>query len=1011
MKKRYIGLLILLTSAFTVPLVAQDTTVTGNVTDESGEALPGVSVLIVGTSTGTVTDLDGNFNLAVNDASTAILEFSFVGFKTVRENIQGRTSFNIVLRQDILGLDEIVVIGSSVTSTRKELGNAISTVKSDELTKATPQSLFNGLQGKIAGAQITQNSGDPAGGFSVRLRGPSTISGSSEPLYIIDGVVLDNSTTNVTNTSIDERDAQVGQNRMADINPNDIERLEVINGAAAAAIYGSRASNGVILITTKKGEAGAPQYSFSSSFNINELRKEVPTNRFPVIIGSPEQRLFPLLNPLSNEEFPVTRYDYQDQIFDTGFGTDNYLSARGGTENTTYFTSLAYMRNEGIIKNTDFRRISAKLSLTQRLRDDLKINFGINYINSFSNEKPDGNVFYSPINSINITNNIYNIEERDQFGNLLAVEPTRINPLTIIEEYDITQETNRVIGNFQATYTPVAGLTIDYLFGLDSYNQEGNTYLAPVPYNGVNIAFFPDGYASVANANNFQLNSDINISYFKNLSNSITSNTTVGYNFQYSQGLFTLSQGRRLTPNVSNVAGANIILEPRRTDVRQRIWGWFVQETLGWDEKLFLTLAGRIDGSTVFSEDNRNNFYPKIGASYVISEEEFFQNSPLSNVLSTVKLRGSYGEAGNLTAISAFDRFTRYNPNSLQGATSVTLLRDQFGNEDIAVERQKEFEFGTDLSLLQGRLGLTFNYYAQEIDDLILNIELAASEGANSVLTNVGSMENQGIELVVNAVPLKTNDFEWSLWANYARNRNEVTRINFGTGDALTINNQAVAPIRIIEGEPLSVFFGSYFARDENGDELLSEEGYLQFERGNVDTGQPQRDSEGNPEGEVLERVVGDPNPDFTLGFGSDFRYKKLNFGVVFESVQGVDVWDADYRTRQGVGIGKLAEAELRGEVPKGYIQALYGVSEFRIRDGSFTKLREAYIRYSLGEVLGVFNNVNIAISGRNLFSIDDFTSFDPEVNSGGQSNVVRAVNFGTVPLPRTYTFTISANF
>ncbi|MCG8389497.1 MAG: SusC/RagA family TonB-linked outer membrane protein, partial [Cytophagales bacterium] len=612
MKKRYIGLLILLTSTFTVPLVAQDTTVTGNVTDESGEALPGVSVLIVGTSTGTVTDLDGNFNLAVNDASTAILEFSFVGFKTVRENVQGRTSFNIVLRQDILGLDEIVVIGSSVTSTRKELGNAISTVKSDELTKATPQSLFNGLQGKIAGAQITQNSGDPAGGFSVRLRGPSTISGSSEPLYIIDGVVLDNSTTNVTNTSIDERDAQVGQNRMADINPNDIERLEVINGAAAAAIYGSRASNGVILITTKKGEAGAPQYSFSSSFNINELRKEVPTNRFPVIIGSPEQRLFPLLNPLSNEEFPVTRYDYQDQIFDTGFGTDNYLSARGGTENTTYFTSLAYMRNEGIIQNTDFRRISAKLSLTQRLRDDLKINFGINYINSFSNEKPDGNVFYSPINSINITNNIYNIEERDQFGNLLAVEPTRINPLTIIEEYDITQETNRVIGNFQATYTPVAGLTIDYLFGLDSYNQEGNTYLAPVPYDGVNIAFFPDGYASVANVNNFQLNSDINISYFKHLSNSITSNTTVGYNFQYSQGLFTLSQGRRLTPNVSNVAGANIILEPRRTDVRQRIWGWFVQETLGWDEKLFLTLAGRIDGSTVFSEDNRNNFYPKI---------------------------------------------------------------------------------------------------------------------------------------------------------------------------------------------------------------------------------------------------------------------------------------------------------------------------------------------------------------------------------------------------------------
>ena len=195
----------------------------------------------------------------------------------------------------------------------------------------------------------------------MRLRGPSTISGSSEPLYVVDGVILDNSTTNVTNTSIDERGATLGQNRMADINPNDIERMEILNGAAAAAIYGSRASNGVVLITTKKGEAGEPQYFVSTSFSINELREEVPVNLTPIIIGSPEQRLFPLRTPLSTDEFEVQRFDYQDEIFDVGLGTDNYISAKGGTDKTTYFASLAYMRNEGIIKNTDFRRISGKV--------------------------------------------------------------------------------------------------------------------------------------------------------------------------------------------------------------------------------------------------------------------------------------------------------------------------------------------------------------------------------------------------------------------------------------------------------------------------------------------------------------------------------------------------------------------------------------------------------------------------------------------------------------------------
>ncbi|CAN5209182.1 hypothetical protein BH09BAC4_BH09BAC4_49790 [soil metagenome] len=344
--------------------------------------------------------------------------------------------------------------------------------------------------------------------------------------------------------------AQPGTNRLADISPNDIATLSVLNGAAAAAQYGSRAANGVVIITTKRGTSGAPKITVSTSFNVNELRKSVPINLYNKTFGNAQQRLFPIqvfapgsaqqaalaLNPastfvtirrdgtdnplLSNVVDNVPRYNYFDQIFRTGYGTDNAISVSGGRDNTQYYVSFGYLKNEGIIKGTDFTRYNFRARLDQRLTNWAKLSAGLTYANSFANEKASGNVFYSPMNSVTILNNIYDITQRDASGNLQAVEGPRVNPLSTIEDMRFTQSVNRTVSDIQLNLTPLKGLSIDYILGVDTYGQVGQNYIRPYPYAaqaslGANL--YPQGYAATANNTVFQINTDLNISYERQL--------------------------------------------------------------------------------------------------------------------------------------------------------------------------------------------------------------------------------------------------------------------------------------------------------------------------------------------------------------------------------------------------------------------------------------------------------------------------------------------------------------
>jgi TonB-linked SusC/RagA family outer membrane protein len=1002
--------------------------ISGKITSTSGVSAESVAVTVKGTKFGGLADNNGMYSFtAPLTAGKYTLVFTGVGFQSQETALtigSDKTySVDMLLSDKISKLDEVVVTGTSAGTTRRQLGSYISSVKADELTKGSTGNVLSALQGKTAGAQITQNSGDPAGGMSVRLRGISTISGSTEPLYIIDGVIIDNSTTRVTNADPGYNGTNtvgtIGQNRLVDINPNDIERIEVLNGAAAAAIYGSRANAGVVQIFTKKGSSGEPVVSYTNSETFSSLRRRLDVNRSPTKFGGdPAVQTQTILTPTLVNTTPVNRYDYQDYIFRNAMGTDNTVSVSGGKDKTKYYASASYFYNEGIVKNTDFGRYSLRLNIDQVLNKWATFNVNMNYIYSKSNEKPDGNSFYSPTNAVTIIGNYYDITKRDALGNIQAVgERGRVNPVSIIEDFRQQEQTSRAITGAGLKLTPIKNLVVDFHSGIDNYSQSGTTFIPPYAYN-VSTGFYGggptldptlNGYASAASYNYFQINHDLNATYNWAINSKWSSVTQVGYSMQYQKTNYVLSQGKGLAPFVQTVDGASTVIPGSDARSELSVWGEFIQQNFKYRNQLFVTGAIRFDGSSVFGPTQRNQVYKKLSGSYVISGTDFWGKMGVSKWWNLLKVRAAYGEAGNLTGISAYSRFNNYGSSSFLGQTSFQTST-QLANTNVRPERQNEIEIGADIAFFDNRLGLTFNYYHKRVDDLLISRSIAPSNGFSSLLDNVGSLQNVGYEVVLNAVPLKSKDFNWDLTLIYNHNRNKA--LDIGQSIILYANNGG-APVGILQNQPIGVFYGTFFARDANNNLVKNASGIPLTEAGvqtSVSSYTTQRDASGLPTGTALQKVIGNPNPKYTATLTNDFSYKKFGLHIQLDAVQGVDVFNADFRTRQGVDNGKVAEQEDLGQIPRGYIAGVYGIQEWRVDDGSFVKLRELAISYNIGK-LKCFKDLKISIGGRNLISWDKYKGYDPEVNAAGQSTILRGIDFGSVPAPKTFSVGISAKF
>ena len=1018
-------MILVLLSGFCIDTIAQ-TIISGKVSNQKDNSgIEGISIVIKGTRNGVFSDNNGGFSFKLNNNNAVTLVASGVGFKTQELNVDPSkmaTGLNIVLTEQYSKLDEVVVTGTSAGTTKRQLGSYISSVNADELTKGATGNVLAALQGKTAGAQIIQNSGDPAGGMSVRLRGISSVLSSSEPLYIVDGVIINNATNRVTNTSSNYDGGNfvgsIGQNRMVDINPADIERIEVLNGAAAAATYGSRANAGVIQIFTKRGKSGAAKVSFTTTYMNSNLRKKLDVNNSPVKFGGPTDGPGALtqdiLTPTATNLTSVTRYDYQDYIFRNASGTDNTVSVSGGNDKTKYYFGGSYFYNQGIIQNTDFQRFSFRSNIDQVINKWLSMNLGLNYTNSSANEKPDGQSFFSPTNSVTIIGNFHDIWTRDANGNIKAVgERGRVNPVSVIEDIKQRQITNRLIGSFGMKMKAAKGLTFDYLMGIDNYAQNGTTYIPPFAYNaspgffggGATLDPTQNGYSSAATNNFFQINHDLTGNYTVDITKDFNSTTQVGFSQQYEKSNYALIQGRGFAPFIETVNGASTPLPGVDDRSEISISGLYIQQNFKIRNQFFLTGAVRRDASSVFGANQRNQIYSKASASYVISSTDFWNELAIAKAFDLVKVRLAYGESGNLTGIGAYSRFNTYSSNSFIGRSALNSS-STLANENVKPERQSEIEYGLDLGMLNNRIGLTVNIYNKKVTDLLINRQLAPTNGFASLLDNFGALENRGYEVMLTLVPIQNKDLKWEMTTIYNRNRNKATKI----GQALTLfSTNSGTPIGIIEGQPIGIFYGTYFARNADGTFIVNTSNIPQTARG-TQTSVLNPTENLNNAGSVLRRVIGDPNPDYTASLVNEVSYKKWNFRAQLDAVQGVDVFNADFRTRQGVGNGKVAEQEQRGILPRGYISGIYAIEEWRVDDGSFVKLRELSVSYNVGK-LKFINNLSINFSGRNLISWDNYKGYDPEVNSGGQSTLLRGIDFGATPIPRTFSFGIKADF
>lgn len=953
-------------------------TFTGNVTEaQSGNPVFGAAVIVENTGIGTQTDFEGNYSFTANLNEGAYqLVISSIGYSTKRISVNLSSNLEIsndvTLSEDLLQLDEVIVTGTSVGVNKRKLGNAISTIKSEDLTNNAAIAVDQAISGKITGALVQQNSGDPAGGISIRLRGPSTVLGNSDPLYIVDGIIISNNSSQLIDVGGNS------QNRMADINPNDIDRIEVIKGAAAAAIYGSRASNGVVQIFTKSGKQGKPKFSLSSSVRVNSLRKKIDYNKVELVWEDPSDA--------SNlNTVPAERYDMQDLIFDTGIGSESNFSVSGGNENTTYYMTLSHLDNEGIVKNTDFKRSAVKVNVKQKAWEWLDISAGLNYIRSTSSDIPNGgiNEFYGAL-----TGFIFGDNANSPYPEFGVYPKTGLfaNPLEVVNRFDFGQTINRVITSigFDAKFTE--NLSANYKLGVDYYNHSGKIYI-PVG----NTSYYDRGFARRSDLNNFQYNSDLNFIYSANITEDIVSTTTLGGSWQYENVERIGIQAKDLPPVVQTAETGNTMIQGEsRAEISY--WGGFVQQSFDYKNKLYINGAVRMDGASSFGKDERNQLYLKASGSYIISEEDFWADT-FNDAFNTLKLRASWGQAGNLSALGAFQRFTLYNATSFNGLNGLVPSSTK-GNIDIAPERQDELEVGFDASFANNRIGLEFTYYSQKVEDLLLTREFAPSRGYTAGLENVGNLENKGFELLLKGTPVNTENVSWNITATYSQNKNKVTKVSEGGQFSLP---GSFGVSSVIVGQPIGVFYGFYYNRNADGTIVL-------------ENGLPSR---GTTTDGTNKKILGDPNPDWFGSLINQVSYKNLSLRLQLDAVQGYDVfnWNSRILNRSSFGGGVRVGEELAGQRAKGYGNAEYGIYEAFVEDGSFVKLREVALSYNLENPIKFVDNIQFSLIGRNLISWDNYSGWDPEINTGGQSNGVRGFDIAGVPIPRTFQLGVNVSF
>ncbi len=983
--------------------------VTGTVTDENGDPLPGATVLEKGTTNGTITDADGNFRLAAGD--DGILLVSFVGYKAVEIPIDSRTSISIQMEPDASQLGEVVVIGYGSVQ-KKDLTGAVSSVSSESIEQINTPSLNDALQGLAAGVQVTSPGGRPGDASNIIIRGGSSISASNEPLYVIDGF------------------PQLGGNNL-DLNPQNIESIDVLKDASAGAIYGARASNGVVIITTKSGSKnGKLSVSYTGRLASSSIIKKLETIDIQDYVAiqqvlAPAEDQPDFANP---EDWRDSVYvDWQDEVYRSALMNMHDLQVSGGSKNTKYAASLGYMTQEGIAIGSDYSRINSRLRVETDISSKLTVGTNISYAtderNGPSLSGQNGAGMFIIRARPYLVGGTFDGDIADYIDPQFLSGQDQTNPVKWVTEYEGLRTSLTFRSMNYIEYKPVKGLTLRANGSLSHYGIKNQSYLPSDVSYGRNY----NGIASVSqdqntsylleNTANYKLNSGIH-----------SLETLLGFSAQsfMNEGFSTQMQDFPIENlGFDNLAFGNTWGYSRSNREKSTIASFFGRVNYTFDEKYLLTTTLRYDGSSNFGADNKWGAFPSVALAWRLSEESFIQNL---NTFSDLKLRMSYGITGN-NSIGNYGSMGRYtNSNvSVNSALVLGLTPSSMPNDALKWEQNRQVDIGLDMSVFEGRLNITADYYKKQSIDLLLNAPIPYYSGFTTFTSNIGDIEATGYELAVNGVILD-NNFKWTSQFNIAFPSTRVLKLSdtdfFLTG---SYGNKTSAYI-VKEGEPLGTIYGYVFDGVNQNDEEVNN--LPQFGTGSV--GGPRYKDISGPEGvpdgvidsEYDRTVLGNGLPDVFGGLTNRLSFKNFDLSFIVTFRYGNEILNANknFLLRPGYQTGALKEA-MNAWTPDNPTNELWAwgqngiefnnISSWLVEDGSFVRLQNITFGYSLPVSLtnkiGI-ENCRVFVSGDKLLTFSDYSGYDPEV-SYSSSMLTPGVDLTNYPRQKSVTFGINVTF
>ncbi len=966
---------------------AQEFTASGKITDaRSGDPMAGVSVIVKGTTQGTVSDSDGNYTIAV-PKDPAILQFSFIGYLTAEKEVSSSNNkIDQMMNEDITNLEEVVVTGLASSVKRSNLANSVASVSAAELAQVTNQQTIDAaLYGKIKGANITSNSGAPGGGMSFRLRGLTSFSGPNQPLIIIDGVYVDNSSISPGLNTVSQAAAGGSQsnqdnpsNRLADINPEDIENIEVLKGASAAAIYGSRASAGVIIITTKKGKEGRTEVNLSQTVGFTKIlnplgQRSWNAQKVEDSFGAAEVPLFEAARAAGQ------LHDYEDELYgNRGLLVNTNVSVSGGSEKTKFYIGATRKDDEGIVKHTGYRKTSFRLNVDHKVTDWLDASLNTNYIHSsadrgyFNNDNTGTTLGVSYVGTPSWAQ-LY----PDAAGNYPD------NPYAggnFIQTRDLITN-NETVDRFIGGGTATAKMLSSDTQGLKLIVSGGIDY-----YTLATTAIFPyalqfqkaDNGLKGASIQGATQNRNTNLSAFLvhdffPAGSAFNFRTQAGVTQQDFYQNTILGTATNIIGTQTNLdqAGSQSIAQDR---LIQHDKGFFVQEEVNYADKMIATLGVRGDKSSNNGDVNKLYYYPKASLAVNLHEFSFWTVDPVNQL----KLRVAYGQAGNFAAFGS--KYTSFNGVIIDG-TPASQIINIIGNPDIAPERQSEFEFGFDLGLLQNKISLDATYYIKTVEDLLLQAQVPSSSGFSTKFVNAADLQNKGLELGIDLNLVNTSKVQWTGRISWWKNKGKVKRLDvptFTTGGFADFLGQ----FRIKEGHSPTEIIGVGANPDEDG--------YV---------------------------VFGNAEPDFQTSFFNSVTYKgfelsmmwhwkkggeNVNLTALLSDLSGTspdyDKIDLDPEGALGNGPYRLGEL--------GANTAPY------VEDAGYLRMREIGLYYNIPSRLysKVAKNIKVGFSGNNLINVFDYRGYDPEVSNFG-SGFSQGIDVTPFPSAKRMNFHLNVKF